>query len=253
MVTSKVFAVIQRLTEDVGYEPVKQSVKAFGKALGYPLADALPRPCGANYCSHLARSGMRGNDGGLLYTCQCANNSRRTDMAPRAKRDTQHDDRAEVGSQGDPAKELLWARPGFLVRRLHQIHVAMFFEECKTANITPVQYAILTVLSVMSGLDQTSLGQEVGLDRTTTADVVRRLEERGLLERRDNPADRRTRHVFLSKEGKSLVTSLRNDMARAQERMLAPLTPTQRKTFMNLLATLVEANNQYSRTVLRAV
>lgn len=174
-------------------------------------------------------------------------------MPPRGKRSTQANDRVETAAEADPAKELLWARPGFLVRRLHQIHVAMFFEECKALNITPVQYAILTVLSVMPGLDQTSLGQEVGLDRTTTADVVRRLEERGLLERRENPADRRTRHVFLTKEGKSVVVSLRADMARAQERMLAPLKPAQRETFMTLLSTLVEANNQYSRTILRGV
>jgi len=153
----------------------------------------------------------------------------------------------------DAAKDLLWARPGFLVRRLHQIHVAMFFEECKSQNITPVQYAILTVLSVLPGLDQTALGQEVGLDRTTTADVVRRIEERGLVERRENPADRRTRHVHLTKEGKSIMVALRADMARAQDRMLAPLKPAQQEVFMDLLSTLVEANNQYSRTILRTV
>lgn len=152
----------------------------------------------------------------------------------------------------DPAKEMLWARPGFLVRRLHQIHVAMFFEECKSSNITPVQYAILTALAVLPGLDQTSLGQEVGLDRTTTADVVRRLEERGLVERRANEADKRTRHVHLTREGRSAVSSMHGDMARAQERMLQPLTETQQKTFMKLLSTLVEANNQYSRAALRS-
>ncbi|MCY1227124.1 Transcriptional regulator SlyA [compost metagenome] len=176
-------------------------------------------------------------------------------MSPRAKRSatSESGSTATAVPEADPAKELLWARPGFLVRRLHQIHVAMFFEECKAPNITPVQYAILTVLSVLPGLDQTSLGQEVGLDRTTTMDVVRRLEDRGLVERRENPADRRTRHVHLTREGKSVVTSLRADMARAQERMLAPLKPAQREVFMELLATLVEANNQYSRTVLRSI
>jgi DNA-binding MarR family transcriptional regulator len=152
----------------------------------------------------------------------------------------------------DPAKELLWARPGFLVRRLHQIHVAMFFEECKSSNTTPVQYAILSALAVMPGLDQTALGQEVGLDRTTTADVVRRLEERGLLERRENEADRRTRHVFLTREGKSAVNAMHADMVRAQERMLSPLTDAQQKTFMKLVSQLVEANNQYSRAALRS-
>lgn len=160
--------------------------------------------------------------------------------------------RAEAGPDVDPAKELLWARPGFLVRRLHQIHVAMFFEECKSSNTTPVQYAILSALAVMPGLDQTALGQEVGLDRTTTADVVRRLEERGLLERRENEADRRTRHVFLTRDGKTAVNAMHADMVRAQERMLQPLTEAQQKTFMKLVSQLVEANNQYSRAALRS-
>lgn len=153
----------------------------------------------------------------------------------------------------DPARELLWARPGFLVRRLHQIHVALFFEECKSQNVTPVQYGILTAVAALPDLDQTSLGQEVGLDRTTTADVVKRLEERGLVERRANPADKRTRHVRLTAEGHKVVESLRGDMARAQERMLEPLRPAERTMLMDLMRILVEANNQYGRTVLRGV
>src|SRR5690606_29841789 len=80
----------------------------------------------------------------------------------------------------DPAKQALWSRPGFLVRRLNQIHYALFFEECKSHNITPVQYGILTALSLSPWLDQTQIGLELGLDRTTTADVVKRLQERGL-------------------------------------------------------------------------
>lgn len=153
----------------------------------------------------------------------------------------------------DPAKELLWSRPGFLVRRLHQIHVAMFFEECKSQSITPVQYGVLTALSARPGLDQTSLAQEVGLDRSTTADVVKRLAERGLVERRPHPNDRRARQVDLTAAGRTMVDALRLSMARAQERMLEPLQPAERAMFMQWLTILVEANNQYSRTVLRIV
>jgi DNA-binding MarR family transcriptional regulator len=153
----------------------------------------------------------------------------------------------------DPAKELLFARPGFLVRRLHQIHVAMFLEELKSDNITPVQYGLMTALSVLPGLDQTALGQEVGLDRTTTADVVKRLEERGLVERRTNPSDRRTRHVHLTAAGERLVAALHTDMTRAQQRLLEPLREAEKTMLMDLLRRLVEANNQYSRTILRSV
>src|SRR5690554_4830995 len=65
----------------------------------------------------------------------------------------------------------VWSRPGFLIRRLHQIHYAMFFEECKEGGITPVQFGVLTVLAREPWLDQTAIGYEVGLDRTTAADV----------------------------------------------------------------------------------
>lgn len=151
----------------------------------------------------------------------------------------------------DPAKEALWARPGFLIRRLHQIHVAMFLEEFKSQNITPVQYGLMSAVAALPGLDQTALGQEVGLDRTTTADVVKRLEDRGLLERRPNPADRRTRHVRLTPQGEETVATLHGDMTRAQERLLEPLRPAERSMLMDLMRRLVEANNQYGRTILR--
>lgn len=156
-----------------------------------------------------------------------------------------------VQEHPDSAQDILWTRPGFLVRKLHQIHVAMFLSECKSFGITPVQYAILTAPAALPGLDLTSLAHEVGLDRTTTAEVVRRLEQRGLLERRCNDADKRTRHVYLTEKGKTTVAAMHADMVRAQERMLAPLTDTQKGTFMKLLASLVEANNAYSRAARR--
>ncbi|HSW17799.1 MAG TPA: MarR family transcriptional regulator [Ramlibacter sp.] len=159
----------------------------------------------------------------------------------------------DIQVDSDPAKGLLFERPGFLIRRLHQIHVAMFLEEVKSENITPVQYGLMTALAVLPGLDQTALGQEVGLDRTTTADVVKRLEERGLLERRANPADRRTRHVHLTAQGQKLVDTLHGDMARAQDRLLEPLREAEKSMLMDMLRRLVEANNQYSRTILRGV
>ena len=153
----------------------------------------------------------------------------------------------------DPAKEALFARPGFLIRRLHQIHVAMFMEEFKSTNITPVQYGLMSAVAALPGLDQTALGQEVGLDRTTTADVVKRLEERGLLERRPNPHDRRTRHVQLTAQGQARVAELHGDMTRAQERLLEPLRPAEKAILLDLMRRLVEANNQYSRTILRGI
>jgi len=85
--------------------------------------------------------------------------------------------------------------PGFLIRRLHQIHVALFAEECGLQNVTPVQYSILTVAAAQPGLDQAALGYEVGVDRATLANVLGRLEARGLLRRAQGRRDMELPHV----------------------------------------------------------
>ena len=90
-----------------------------------------------------------------------------------------------------PTSELA-ARPGFLVRRLHQIHLALFAEECSAFNVTPVQYSIMTVAAAHPGLDQVALAYEVGVDRATLANVVARLENRGVLRRTQGRTDRRS-------------------------------------------------------------
>src|SRR5690606_42096949 len=95
----------------------------------------------------------------------------------------------------------LWSRPGFLVRRLNQIHYSMFFEECKNENITPVQHGVLSVLLNEKYLDQSSIVLKVVLDRTTTADVIKRLAAKGLVTRRVNHYYRRSRQSFITVDG----------------------------------------------------
>jgi DNA-binding MarR family transcriptional regulator len=151
-----------------------------------------------------------------------------------------------------PTLEMLSSRPGYLVRRLNQIHYAIFLEECREFGITPVQYGMLTALSVTPGLDQKTLGHEVGLDRTTTADVLKRLEERGLVRRVPSAIDGRVKNAFITPEGERITHGMFEAMARAQERLMAPLSATDRKKFMDLLMVLVEANNELGRAAMRS-
>ncbi len=152
----------------------------------------------------------------------------------------------------DPIQQVLWARPGFLVRRLNQIHYALFAEECKTYSMTPVQFGVLTALSLNPWLDQTAIGSELGLDRTTTADVLKRLEEKNLIMRRMSPTDRRSRQSMITEEGFRAMKSLHESMMAAQRRLLAPLSPRNQEVFLKLLSTLVDANNEYSRAPTRS-
>lgn len=158
-----------------------------------------------------------------------------------------------AGSKHSPgsARLALWSRPGYLVRRLHQIHYALFTEECQPFSITPVQYGLLTALAERGILDQVSLAEELGIDRSNVAEVLSRLETRGLVTRAANPRDRRAKLASLTPAGRDLVEGMFTAMQHAQERLLAPLPAPERAAFMAALVKLVDANNQYGRASLR--
>jgi DNA-binding MarR family transcriptional regulator len=145
----------------------------------------------------------------------------------------------------------LWSRPGYLVRRLNQIHYALFAEECRAFNVTPVQYGLLTALFIRGKLDQVSLAEELGIDRTNVAEVLKRLSARGLVKREENPADRRAKLASLTAKGQKLTGSMYDAMQRAQDRLLAPLSQVQRDAFMATLVRLIDANNEYGRAMMR--
>ncbi|MET0963088.1 MAG: MarR family transcriptional regulator [Noviherbaspirillum sp.] len=147
----------------------------------------------------------------------------------------------------------LTSRPGFLIRRLNQIHYAIFFEECRDFNITPVQYGMLTALSVAPGLDQKALGLAVGLDRTNTADVLKRLEERGLVTRHQSESDGRVKHAFITDDGLNFTNAMYDAMISAQQRLLAPLSEEDRAKFLDMLHVLVDSNNEFGRASMKAL
>jgi DNA-binding MarR family transcriptional regulator len=142
-------------------------------------------------------------------------------------------------------------RPGFLIRRLHQIHLALFAEECAAFDITPVQFSIMTVVAAQPGLDQTALAQEVGVDRATLANVLARLEGRGLVRRASGRTDRRIKCVSLSASGGRILVAMDEAVSRAHLRTIEALPPIGRAAFMTALRLLVDEGNEYGRAPLR--
>ena len=145
----------------------------------------------------------------------------------------------------------LWNRPGFLIRRLHQIHVAMFLEECGEHNVTPVQFGVLTVLNTHDTLDQVSIANLIGVDRNTVADVVRRLAGRGLVERPDSVTDKRAKLARITEQGKAFVAAVQPSMIAAQRRFTNPLSREENATLMTLLRKIIDENNDASRAPMR--
>lgn len=145
----------------------------------------------------------------------------------------------------------LWERPGYLIRRLHQIHVAIFLDECADFGITPVQYAVMTALLNDPGTDQVTIARNAGIDRTNVADVLARLAQRGLVEREAGKRDRRMRVARLTKEGDRIARDMEHASLGAQARLMAPLSADKRDQLMSLMSELVDANNEFSRAPAR--
>jgi len=145
----------------------------------------------------------------------------------------------------------LLVRPGFLIRRLHQLHGSLFLEETRAFGITPVQYSLMTALAERGELDQNGLALEIGLERTSVAEVVPRLMERGLLERRPSASDRRVKLVRLTRKGRNLLARMAGAAQRAHDRTVERLPAAERDAFLLQLITLVEANNDVGHVPFR--
>lgn len=148
--------------------------------------------------------------------------------------------------------DAVYTAPGYLFRRMQQIAVAIFVEECREFDLTPVQYAALIAIHAHPGIDATRLSAVIAFDRSTLGNVIERIEAKGLIERNPSSEDKRIKLLFLTKAGAALIGDIKPAVDRAQARMLQPLKPVDRKTLMALLTQLVDLNNEASRVPLRA-
>src|SRR5947207_832372 len=148
--------------------------------------------------------------------------------------------------------DAVYAAPGYLFRRMQQIAVALFVEECKAFDLTPVQYAAMVSIHTHPGIDATRLSAVIAFDRSTLGNVIERLEAKTLVERRPARADKRVKLLYLTKAGAATLREIVPTVERAQARMLQPLKPADRKTLLALMTQLVDLNNEASRVPLRA-
>lgn len=145
-------------------------------------------------------------------------------------------------TRGHTKPQKAWSlhqRPGFLIRRLHQIHVALFQEACGEFDITPLQYSLLSALAIRGNADQTTLAADIALDRTTTTGALRRLAARNLLERRISANDRRAQLCKLTPAGAALLKNAETAAREAHRATLRNLTETDRVKFIAMMQRIV--------------
>jgi len=148
--------------------------------------------------------------------------------------------------------DAVYAKPGYLFRRMQQIAVAIFVEECRAYDLTPVQYAALVAIRTHPGIDATRLSAVIAFDRSTLGNVIERLQAKQYIERKPASEDKRVKLLYLTRSGTALLRDIMPSVDRAQARMLQPLKPSDRKTLLALLTQLVDLNNEASRVPLRA-
>ena len=138
-------------------------------------------------------------------------------------------------------------RPGFLIRRAHQIATSVFVEVCREEGLTPSQYGVLYMLQHEGPSDQSAIARLVGLDRSTTGLVIRGLAGRGLLRKLPSLEDRRRSALTLTPRGHALMQRCEPLAEEAKVALLAAFTAAERREFLRLLKKFTAANNHLSR------
>ena len=140
--------------------------------------------------------------------------------------------------------------PGHLIRRAHQLAVAIFMDETADFEITPVQFAILNALIDTPGEDQVTLAGRVAFDAATSGSVIGRLELRGWIRREVDPLDKRRKLLWVTPAGEEAADHMKRIVTRVQARILEPLTEPEQAQLVDLLARMVaghEAGTPASR------
>jgi DNA-binding MarR family transcriptional regulator len=131
--------------------------------------------------------------------------------------------------------------PIHLLHRAGQCASDIFQGEMGLGDLTPRQYAVLVAVSQNEGVSQTQLVDKTGVDRSTLADIVRRMLKKGLLQRRRTKDDARAYAVKLTDEGWRVLKAADPLAKRVDDRILAALPGQQRERFLQDLSAIVEA------------
>jgi DNA-binding MarR family transcriptional regulator len=132
----------------------------------------------------------------------------------------------------------MYQRPGFLLRRAHQISAAVFESACTEVGLTQAQYGVLTVLHSAPDIDQSRLARALAFDKVTVLRVLRGLEERGLVTRVVAPENRRQMAVRLTAQGQRLLKKTEQPVRSAYQQLMAPLSQKESQLLIDLLQRL---------------
>ncbi|WP_232235176.1 MULTISPECIES: MarR family transcriptional regulator [Frankia] len=138
----------------------------------------------------------------------------------------------------------LSSHPGQLARRLQQVTYQLWTTTVSTET-TPPQFVVLNSLLADPDIDQRTLGERASLDRSTVADVVARLVQRGLIRRVRDPRDGRRNVLRLTKRGESTHGQVADRIDQMNDKLLAPLSEEEQTALLSMLARIVDQDRPH--------
>ena len=136
----------------------------------------------------------------------------------------------------------LMRHTGFLISRMGMVAQKRFSERLESLELNTRMWGALNVLDAEGAISQHTLGKCVGIDPSSMVATIDELEQRGLVERRRHPTDRRAHALHLTEKGRRTLARGRELARSAQEDLLAPLNADEREQLHGLLLRLALAN-----------
>ena len=131
-----------------------------------------------------------------------------------------------------------------LLHRANQVATEQFAAALGEGNLTPRQVQVLSALEAHEGASQTRIVDLTGVDRSTLADIMRRLQKNKLIERRRSKADARAYVLKLSETGRKALAQGKPALDEVERSMLAPLSAAARAELLTMLARIVQSDKR---------
>jgi|SRR6185503_14913444 len=129
--------------------------------------------------------------------------------------------------------------PSHLLRRCVQYANDLFSHEPGASELTKQQFTVLSAVDQNEGMSQTDLVAITGIDRSTLAEMIRRMIEKGLLDRERTESDQRANAVHIAPAGRKALRGAKSANERVEKSLLAGLSSADRTKFIRMLATVV--------------
>jgi DNA-binding MarR family transcriptional regulator len=147
---------------------------------------------------------------------------------------------ARPDDTGCPATGALESWLGYLLTKAAQRYSTCLEQALACEDLTPRRFALLLALEGGGPRSQQSLGELLRIDRTTMVAVIDELEERGLVERRRDPRDRRVWAVHLTDVGRRALDAGRGHAVEVEEALLTPFAEADRERLRDMLRVVLD-------------